>query len=171
MLALVESVANSFSKDDVPAAADSNTTGLPLAENAVEPRDERMTGSSDVSSLCRKVDFRVTLLSPSEPATGASKVASGCPKANIQTMVAQTRHHRMASPRWILIVGVDGTGMLLLLEGSIACAPPCSFVDDSPVSKAAAVRSRCLVVACCGGETGKLSAAILPSCTAIHDQR
>lgn len=123
---LVERVANSFSKDDVPAAADSNTTGLPLAENALEPRAERMTGSSDVSSLCRKVGFRVTLFSPSGPATGAPRVASGWPKVNIQTMVAQTRHHRMAPPRWILSVGVDGTEMLLLLEGSIACAPPCS---------------------------------------------
>lgn len=123
---LVESVANSFSKDDVPAVADSNTTGLPLAEDAVEPRDERMTGSSDVSSLCRKVGFRVTLLTPSGPATGASRVASGWPKVNIQTMVAQTRHYRMAPPRCFLSVVVDGTEMLLLLEGSIARVPPCS---------------------------------------------
>ena len=61
---LVESFANSFSKDDVPSVADGTTAGLPLTEKAVEPRDERMTGSSDVSSLCCKVGLRVTLFPP-----------------------------------------------------------------------------------------------------------
>lgn len=61
---LVESFANGLSKDDVPRAADGDTTGLPSTEKAIEPRDERMTGSSDVSSLCCKVGLRVTLFPP-----------------------------------------------------------------------------------------------------------
>lgn len=155
---LVESFANSFSKDDVPTAADSNTTGLPQAEKAVEPRDERMTGSSDVSSLCCKVGFRVTLFPASGPTTGALRVASGWPKANISTMVPQTPHHRTASPRCILMVGVDGTGRLLLcfswrrLAGVLHATV--FLVEDSSVSNAAAVQCCCLVVPCCGGETG-----------------
>lgn len=103
-----------------------------------------MTGSSDVSRLCRKVGFRVTLFSPSGPATGASRAVSGWPKVNIQTMVAQTRHHRTAPPRWILSVCVDGTEMLLLLAGSIACAPPCS----SWMIPLSAKRPQCDLAAC-----------------------
>lgn len=34
---LVESAANSFSKDDVPSAAGSNAIGTPLAEKATKP--------------------------------------------------------------------------------------------------------------------------------------
>lgn len=136
---------NSFSKDDMPSAADSNTNGLPLAEKAVEPRDERMTGSSDVSSLCCKVGFCVTLLPRSGPAIGASRVDSGRSKVNIQTIVPQTPHHQTVPPRRIGSVGVDGTRALLLLEASIACTPSLFLMKDYPVSNAAAVQSCCLV--------------------------
>lgn len=61
---LAEGFANSFSKDDVPSAAGSNSIGTPLAEKAIKPIDERMAGSSDVSILCCKNGFRVTLFPP-----------------------------------------------------------------------------------------------------------
>lgn len=129
----VESCENSFSKDDVPRAAGSNTNGLPLAEKAVEPRYERMTGSSDVSSLFCKVGFRVTLFPASDPTQQQAH-----PELPLDGQKSIFRRwplrHRIVEQHLlstILIVGVDGSGVLLVWRGRLLARHPIPYAGFS----------------------------------------
>lgn len=172
---LVECFANSFSKDDVPGAADSNTAGLPLAEKAVEPRDERMTGSSHVSSLCCKVGFRVTLFPaldqqqahPELPLDGQKPIfrrwSSRHPPPSSKPLNGPSSVHSDGWRRW---------------HWNIASAGGIQLLARHPIARGGFFCQQCgrsaMLLPCCSllwWGNGKLSAAILPSCIAIHDQR
>lgn len=162
---LVESSANSFSKDDVPSAAGSSTIGMPLAEKAIKPIDERMAGSSDVSSLCCKNGFRVTLFPPlPEPAIGATRVASGWRKVNIQTSSVKQSPSSggtssMDSDRWhrwhrgiASAGGVDDLHVTPIRRGGSCCQQMRPQYNSAALLLPAAV-----------GKQSKFSAAIPPS--------